>query len=422
MSSKFDAFEKGLRSKMDGFEVPYEDGSWEDLQSRMGSSTSGGNSLWLVAASVIGALLVAGGFYFTNLDEEAYGSKAGKSQLTLANDSFGGIRLKTEEYILAQDIPELISETPSISGDSRPTIDHNNNNAAEMVADATSADEPEVEAAPIEEETAREEISLPAMGNKPAIPISISAREGCVGTEVEFVISAASMDDNYLWNFGDGNFSNEPNPKHTYNKEGTYDITLSVTSSNDGVIRTKTMDNLIVINPQPEADFDWEFEDTMVGVPNVKFRNLSNKAEKAEWVIADEFSSEINPAKQIDKKGAHAIELVVSNEFGCSDKVTKTIEINADYSLLAPTKFSPNDDGVFDYFMPRGLLDIRREFTLKVMDENQVVFQTSNSNESWNGQLPDGSMVIPGEVYTWSAVVEAKDGAKYYSGTITITP
>ncbi len=35
----------------------------------------------------------------------------------------------------------------------------------------------------------------------------------------------------YLWNFGDGNTSVEPNPNYAYSSEGTYDISLTVTDS-----------------------------------------------------------------------------------------------------------------------------------------------------------------------------------------------
>lgn len=36
---------------------------------------------------------------------------------------------------------------------------------------------------------------------------------------------------NWLWNFGDGNFSTEPNPQHTYNVEGLYNVCLTVTDA-----------------------------------------------------------------------------------------------------------------------------------------------------------------------------------------------
>lgn len=444
MSSKFDSFEKGLQESMQGFEVPYKDGSWEELQARMAPGSGSGNANWLIAASIVGAVAVGGVVFATMDDESALGKGAGQSELTLNSDSFNSIRLKTEEYLLSQDLTvEYTDALANVSESNTAEPSSAESNVANQTASTvetsiqgnlatieggtapsnTTSDSNDATADVIEEEVVVEdEIVLPAMGDKPAMPISISTREGCVGTQVDFVISANHEDSNYLWNFGDGNFSNSPNPSHVYKKAGTYDITLSVTSSKDGVIRTKTMDNLIVINPQPEANFNWEFEDSPVGSPVVFFNNSSKRAEKAEWIIVDEYSTEINPSMQIDKKGKHTIELVVSNEFGCSDRISKEIEINADYSLMAPTKFSPNDDGVFDTFMPRALMESRKNFVLKVKNGDQVVYETTDASKAWKGQLPDGSKVTPGQVYTWSCVVQSVNGEKYYSGTITITP
>lgn len=35
----------------------------------------------------------------------------------------------------------------------------------------------------------------------------------------------------YAWDFGDGDVSEEANPTHTYDGFGTFDVTLTVTSS-----------------------------------------------------------------------------------------------------------------------------------------------------------------------------------------------
>ena len=46
----------------------------------------------------------------------------------------------------------------------------------------------------------------------------------------------------WLWNFGDGNTSNEQNPEHSYGNDGTFIVTLTITD-NDGAIEkiTKTI-------------------------------------------------------------------------------------------------------------------------------------------------------------------------------------
>jgi Flp pilus assembly protein TadG len=51
----------------------------------------------------------------------------------------------------------------------------------------------------------------------------------------------------WVWDFGDGNTSNEQNPVHTYTTDGSYDVTLTVVNSADSSSLTKT--GYIVVDP-----------------------------------------------------------------------------------------------------------------------------------------------------------------------------
>ena len=81
----------------------------------------------------------------------------------------------------------------------------------------------------------------------------IETSEACVGTEISFGMDNALKDVRVLWNFGDGQFSSQNEPSHVFRAPGTYDITLSITRISDGVIRTRTIENLVTIHPIPEA-------------------------------------------------------------------------------------------------------------------------------------------------------------------------
>jgi PKD repeat protein len=62
-----------------------------------------------------------------------------------------------------------------------------------------------------------------------------------VNNEQVVVFSNSSMYDSlYLWRFGDGTTSDEENPYHKYEKEGTYNVTLVVTSK-DGCVDSTMM-------------------------------------------------------------------------------------------------------------------------------------------------------------------------------------
>ncbi|QQS35979.1 MAG: VCBS repeat-containing protein [Ignavibacteriales bacterium] len=57
---------------------------------------------------------------------------------------------------------------------------------------------------------------------------------------------------NWSWDFGDGNFSNEQNPSHTYTTANTYIVRLTVTDDDSG---TSTAGRLVVVQPGPGGTF-----------------------------------------------------------------------------------------------------------------------------------------------------------------------
>ncbi|WP_317196481.1 PKD domain-containing protein [Robertkochia flava] len=75
---------------------------------------------------------------------------------------------------------------------------------------------------------------LSAANLNPVAVIGASVTSGPAPLTVNFTASDSQDDDgivSYLWDFGDGNSSQEENPVHIYNIEGTYTVTLTVTDS-----------------------------------------------------------------------------------------------------------------------------------------------------------------------------------------------
>ena len=93
-----------------------------------------------------------------------------------------------------------------------------------------------------------------------------------------------------LWNFGDGQFSNERSPQHVFRAPGTYDITLSVTRVSDGLIRTRTIENLVTIHANPEAEFTWEVPESSYATPG-HHAECSKNAASCTWVVDGESPS-----------------------------------------------------------------------------------------------------------------------------------
>lgn len=78
---------------------------------------------------------------------------------------------------------------------------------------------------------------------QPVANFSATPRSGNTGLEVAFSNQSTSGSGgpitSWQWEFGDGGRSSEPNPRHTYFAAGTYDVSLTVTSSGGSHTRTR---------------------------------------------------------------------------------------------------------------------------------------------------------------------------------------
>jgi len=249
--------------------------------------------------------------------------------------------------------------------------------------------------------------------------ISSSVKEACAGTEVTFSLEGEWAKGSILWNFGDGSFSNEVAPVHVFANEGTYDITISMRSPNDGAIRTRTVEDMIVIRPKPDARMAWRLEPVAAGSRvRVALENLTPQASSVTWMQgAQTVGAE---ALVLQGAGTYPVTLVASNTFGCQDAHTDVVRLGDRSALDAPSTFSPDGDGKRDTFMPEGLK--RGDFVLVVRDlEGNVVFETSDAKRPWDGRLQNGAKAPFGAMYQWCAVREVQAGKpEFFSDRVRI--
>lgn len=106
------------------------------------------------------------------------------------------------------------------------------------------------------------------------------------------------------------------------------------------------------------------------------------------WDFGDgSFSNEKNPIHLYKKEGAYIVKLTATYPFGCVYTNTITLKIEKGYSLIPPTGFTPNGDGINDYFAPvlLGLNDIHFD----VYDTwGSLVYTESGENiRGWDGKI-----------------------------------
>ena len=108
----------------------------------------------------------------------------------------------------------------------------------------------------------------------------------------------------------------------------------------------------------------------------------------------------------------HDVKLRITNKIGCEDSIVKTIY--PPLSIYMPTAFTPNDDGLNDYFQAIGFGV--QKFTLFIYNRwGLLIYKSSDEKEKWEAKgVPDG-------VYVYKIICEGYDGnILRKTGTITI--
>jgi len=136
------------------------------------------------------------------------------------------------------------------------------------------------------------------------------------------------------WSFGDGTYSAQQNPVHTYSAAGNYTVTL--TSSNTAGASTQTKTNYINVTQKPIADF-WGTPKSGEESLNVTFTdNTTGEPTAWDWSFGDgTYSTQQNPKHTYPAAGNYTVTLTSSNTAGASTQ-TKTNYINVVTALQKP--------------------------------------------------------------------------------------
>lgn len=147
----------------------------------------------------------------------------------------------------------------------------------------------------------------------------------------------------YSWDFGDGNFSDETSPTHTYNSTGIFNVIL--TAEND--FGTSTFTETVVISELP-------FELNIVSPTNIYINNptelsynSSNNLSNVEWSTeSGDISNLDNPIFAFSQIGNTEITLIGTDTNGCQVVVNEIIFVdelshNIDDNSISSLKVFP---------------------------------------------------------------------------------
>ncbi len=215
-------------------------------------------------------------------------------------------------------------------------------------------------------------------------PASVTVLKAVFTSEIESINTNDSIQfynvstgnpQTYLWEFGDGETSNEFEPLHKYTKSGIY--TISLTVSRNGITDKMTKTDYIKVFDKLNIDFSSDKTDGFYPL-TVKFSNDSEgDAESWFWDFGDgNTSTEINPIHIYTKIGKFNVKLIGKN--------------SAEQDSLIKTEYINVDNPLSNYAV---------DFTANMLEGNlnmEVTFSpvTSPSSTSWVWDFCDGSNSI----------------------------
>ncbi|MDD1773683.1 MAG: PKD domain-containing protein, partial [Methanomassiliicoccales archaeon] len=132
------------------------------------------------------------------------------------------------------------------------------------------------------------------------------------------------------WSFGDGSWSEEMSPVHSYARPGDYVVVLTV-EDDDGEVNS-TEATLNVKNLSPVSDFDWEAESENAA-STIRFRNMASDPDgsvaSCDWVFGDGgTSTDSSPEHVFSGEGTYDVTLTVTDDWGDISSATKTIVVS----------------------------------------------------------------------------------------------
>jgi len=267
----------------------------------------------------------------------------------------------------------------------------------------------------------------------PAPPVGFVSDivNGCPPLIVHFTeITEADPGIQFDWDFGDPdsyNSSELPNPQHTYQNSGVYDVTLTVTNE-FGCSSDMTYEDMITVYPEPEASFIPDPWVTTILEPKIYFQNTSVYNYYNYWFFGDHDSSElVNPMHEYFEPGTYEVTLVTVTEFGCRDTVTDYVIINDYFTFWAPTAFTPDNDGINELFYVVGTGMVTDGFFMGIYDRwGELIYETTDYDPlapqltGWDGRVK-GNKKAPTDVYTWLVIYFDKDENKHeVAGKVTL--
>lgn len=412
-----DNFENNIKESLNGFEVPYDAAAWSAISKRLDQTmpTSGGSNLkWYLGGAATVAVIVTTALLWPSTDveksqhitststekvketeDQVHTSKGTSSHTTVQDAS--SIEAPVKNTTNGTSNPISFDPAPNIFDNPLDYIKVKENTFMKEDEPANSIFDPIIEmVAP----------SVPSVANI------------CLN-ETTTINNTNKQELTVVGPNGITTIKGNSSLQFTPDSEGIYNLGFML----NGIFNSKES---FVVKPLPKADFTidetYNYEN---GVPSI---NLSTNSQGVAHTWAFEGQNGTTSGTETKAhffyKGEYDIALTVTGSNSCKSTVTKSVQIEETYNLMAVNGFDPmSGDNRINSFIPRGLVERSADFRMIIIDptDGAIIFETSDVSNPWRGlDKRNGQMVSANKAYIWKVTLNnpLKGENPEYKGTI----
>jgi gliding motility-associated-like protein len=180
--------------------------------------------------------------------------------------------------------------------------------------------------------------------DEPVVDFTADKTIGCFPAVIQFTdlstTPAGTNINSWKWDFGDGNTSNQQNPKYTYRSPGTYTVILTV-GTDKGCSKVIVKPSYVTISQGVVPSFNFSDPSVCRAPATVNFTNSSSGPGNVSynWSFGDGSTTTItSPSHQFNVNGTYHVSLTVSSDQGCTDSSTVDLpigKVNTDFIVPA---------------------------------------------------------------------------------------
>jgi gliding motility-associated-like protein len=180
----------------------------------------------------------------------------------------------------------------------------------------------------------------------------------------------------------------------------------------------KAMSNVftLVVNPNPVADIKPMPNEIACAYDTTDIAAVPGAGYEYRWSPEKPFRIVTGPegekVKGIFIDPVNDVVLTVYNQFGCYDTASIKVYTKACCEVFVPNAFSPNKDGLNEFFQPQLQLG-QIMVSMQVFDRyGKLVYNNTNVKKGWDGTY-EGGDEAPGGVYMYMMKYTCADGKLY---------